>query len=192
MNDNSSFKGLPVYAIEDLQEKFSRDSVKLFVALLWNRLNADRKELFERLSAGGWQFANIISPYARIRGRIEGCNVWVHDNVVIQNDTVIMDDVSIMGMTLVGANCTIRKHVFLGAKSTIGGGSIVGEQTFVGMNCTVFDNTIVGAKCILGACTAVKRNVPDCCVIKTSSVIEMKQYSEEEIENKLLYRKNVR
>jgi acetyltransferase-like isoleucine patch superfamily enzyme len=97
-----------------------------------------------------------------------------------------------MGMSLVGANCEISSHCFLGARSTIGGGSRIGEQTFVGMNCTVFDQTTVGRKCILGACTAVKRDVPDFSLYKTSSDIVMMQYSENEIENKLLFKRNVR
>ena len=63
----------------------------------------------------------------------------------------------------------------------------------MGISCTVFDGTQVGKKCILGACTAVKRNVPDCSVYKTgSSDIVISEYPEEIIENKLLFSKNKR
>lgn len=190
--DKETFKGLPVYSLEKLDEEFGKSEVLLYVALLWNRLNADRKELFNSLKKDGWNFANLISPSAKIRGQINGSNIWIHDDVVIQNDTVINENCAIMAMSLVGANCEISKHCFLGAKSTVGGGTIIGEQTFVGMNCTVFDNTLVGKKCILGACTAVKRNVPDCSVYKTSSNFEIKQYDESVIEEKLLFKKNKR
>ena len=190
--DTDTFRELPVYDLESLENHFDKGSVKLFIALLWNRLNADRRDLFERLSDRGWQFANLISPYARVRGCIKGRNVWVHDYVVIQNDVVIGDDVAIMAQSLVGADCTIGNHCFLGANCTVGGGSTIGEQCFIGIKCTVFDGTIIGKKCILGACTAVKRNVPDYTLFKTSSDIHMKTYSETEIEEKLLFRKNVR
>lgn len=186
------FKNLPVYEIESLEQHFSKDDVELFVALLWNRLNADRRDLFLSLTEAGWKMANLISPHASIRGKLAGRNIWIHDFAVIQNDTTIRDDVAIMGQTLIGANCEIGSHCFLGAKSTIGGGSTIGEQSFVGLNCTVFDNTIVGKKCILGACTAVKRNVPDCSLYKTSSNIEIRQYEENEIEKKLLFKQNKR
>lgn len=187
-----TFKGLPVYALETLDQQVDKSEVRLFVALLWNRLNADRRVLFESLTAEGWQMANIISPHARIRGEVKGTNVWIHDNVIIQNDTTIGNNVAIMGQTLVGANCSIADHCFLGAKSTVGGGTTIGEQSFVGLNATVFDGTTVGKKCILGACTAVKRNVPDFTLVKTSSAIEMKQYEESEIEGKLQFAKNKR
>ncbi len=188
--DREEFKGLPVYELETMD--IDREETDLFVAMLWNRLNADRRKVFEALKAQGWHMANLISPDARIRGQIAGENVWVHDFAVIQNDTIIRDNVSIMAGALVGANCVGGAHCFLGAKSTIGGGSTIGAQTFVGMNCTVFDGTTVGEKCILGACTAVKRNVPSCSLIKTSSEIEIRQYPEDEIESKLLFRQNKR
>lgn len=187
-----TFKNLPVYEIESLERYFNKDDVELFIALLWNRLNADRRDLFLSLTKEGWKMANLISPRASIRGELAGRNIWVHDFAVIQNDTTIRDNVAIMGQTLIGANCEIGSHCFLGAKSIIGGGSTIGEQTFVGLNCTVFDNTIVGKKCILGACTAVKRNVPDYSLCKTSSNIEIRQYDEDEIEKKLLFKQNKR
>jgi len=190
--EHPTFQGLPVYAIEDLDQVINKKEVKLFVALLWNRLNADRRKLFEMLRNQGYEFANLIAPTAVIRGNIQGTNVWVCDYVIVQNDAVIEDDVVLMDMALVSSCCHIGPHCFLGAKSTVGGGSRVGEQTFIGINCTIFDDTRVGRKCILGACTAVKRNVPDFTLYKTSSEIQMRTLTEETIEEKLLFRKNVR
>ena len=153
---------------------------------------ADRRDLYLRLKARGFKFANIISPKASIRGTVSGDNCWIHDFVVIQNDTTIGNNVAIMAQSLIGDNAVIEDHCFLGAKSTVGGGSVIGEQTFVGINCTVFDDTKVGKKCILGACTSVKRNVLDYSLYKTSSEIVIKQYGEDVIESKLMFSKNVR
>ncbi len=73
------------------------------------------------------------------------------------------------------------------------GGTTIEEQSFVGLNATVFDDTKIGKKCIIGACTAVKRNMPDCSRYVTSSDnIVIKQYSEDEIESKLIFSKNKR
>ena len=189
----NTFKGLPVYTLETLDKHVKKSEVKLFIALLWNRLNADRRYLFETLSAEGWKFANLISPKASIRGAIKGVNVWIHDNVVIQNDTVIGNNVAIMAFTIIGADSIVGNHCFFGARSTLGGGCCVGEQCFIGMSCVVFDSTMIGKKCILGACTSIKRNVPDFTLCKTSSDdILIRQYSEKEIENKLLYKANQR
>lgn len=184
--------GKPVFALGNLENEIDKSKVRLFIALLWNRLNADRRSLYMRLKKQGYRFANIISPRAAIRGDMRGDNCWIHDFVIIQNDTVVGDDVAIMAFSLIGADSVIGDHCFLGAKSTIGGGSCIGDQSFVGMNCTVFDDTKIGKKCILGACTAVKRNMPDYALIKTSSNLEIRQYDEASIEDKLRFSKNVR
>ena len=141
----------------------------------------------------GYECANLISPHANVRGVIEGDNCWIHDFVVIQNNARIQSDVAIMAFTLIGANTVVEPHCFFGARSLLGGGSSIGEQSFVGINATIFDDTKVGKKCIVGACTAVKRNMPDFSKYVTpSDTIIIKQYTEEEIENKLVFSANER
>ena len=188
-----TFRGLPVYDLEKIQETV-KEPFKIFISLLWNRLNKERRNLFEWCDSRGFDFANIISPHAVMRpsSRI-GRNCWIHDFVVLQHNTVIGDDVAIMGFALIGGNSKVGSHSFLGAKSIIGGGSKVGEQCFIGINATIFDCTSIGEKCIVGACTHVKRNLPSYSVVKTAmDSVSITQYREEEIENKLQFRKNVR
>ena len=186
------FKGLPVYALETIHQKIDKP-FKAFVAVMWNRLNADRKKIYNYCKEHGIQMANLISPLASIKSEIAGENIWVHDFVVIQNDTIIESDVFIMAQSLIGANCHVEPHCFFGAKSTIGGGCQIGEQSFVGLNSTIFDCTTIGKKCLVGAGTIVKRNLPDFTRCKTDSyTCEIKQFAEDEIESKLMFKKNVR
>ncbi len=190
---SDSFCSLPVYTLKELDEVFDMREIKVFVALLWNRLNADRRDLYTRLETKGCRFANLVSPLAVVRGKLLGGNCWIHDYVVIQPEAEIGADCMLMAFALVGAYARLSAHVFMGTKSTVAGECEVGEQTFIGMNCTVFDNTKVGKKCILGACTAVKRNVADYTVIKTGALqVPPVQLDEETIESKLLFRDNVR
>lgn len=191
--DKEEFCGLPVYPLETLKNDLQNINYKLFIAVLWNNLNRDRKKLYEYCKSEGYDLANLISPTAIIRGNILGDNCWVHDFVVIQNDANIGSDVAIMAYTLIGANTHVGSHCFFGARSLLGGGSTIGEQSFVGLSATIFDDTKIGNKCIVGACTAVKRNMPDFSKYVTASDnIVIKQYSEDEIESKLMFRKNKR
>lgn len=188
-----SYMGLPVYDFDELDSHYNHSEIYLFIAMLWNRLNADRRGVYERLKARGYKLANIISPTAKIRSDIKGDNCWIHDYVVIQNNTILGNDQMLMAYTLIGADVVLGNHCFFGAKSTIGGNCVVGEQSFIGINATVFDDTSIGRKCIVGACTAVKRNMPDCSRYVTSSDnIVIKQYSEDEIESKLVFSENKR
>lgn len=189
-----TFEGYPVYSLEELENKIgSKDGYSLFISLLWNHLNADRRKLYDYCKTQGFKLANLISPLAIIRSEIKGDNCWIQDQVVIQNDTVIGSNVAIMAGALIGADCNVGSHCFFGAHSLLAGGCTLGEQSFVGLKATVFDDTKIGKKCIVGACTAVKRNMPDYSKYITSSDnIVIKQYDEAEIESKLVFSKNKR
>jgi carbonic anhydrase/acetyltransferase-like protein (isoleucine patch superfamily) len=167
--------------------------VKIFVSLGWNKLNAERRYLYERLKSEGFQFANLISPLAVIRGKVEGDNCWINDYTVIQSDACIKSDVTVREGVIIGNGTVINEHCFISVNAVIGGGSSIGEQTFVGMRGTVFDGTKVGEKCLVGACAIVKRNLKDYSVCKTTlNSCEIKQYDENTIEQKLIASKNVR
>lgn len=190
---NDEYCEKPVYAIENLERIIDKDKDLLFVAIQWNRLNADRKQVYMNLKSQGWHFANIISPNAIVNGKITGDNCWIADNVVIDFGATIGSNVFIKIGAFIADNANISNHCFIGAKSTIAGGCNIGEQSFVGLNATIFDCTTVGRKCLIGACTVVKRNLPDFSRCKTiSDSYEIKQYDEYEIENKLMFKKNVR
>ena len=188
-----SFYDLPVYTLENLIEEYGSNNFVVFVALLWNHLNRDRKQLYDYCKSRGYKMANLISPKSVIRGDLIGDNCWIHDFVIIQNDAKLHSDIAVMAYSLIGADTTVSSHCFFGARSVLGGGSTIGEQCFVGINATIFDDTTIGKKCIIGACTAVKRNVSNFSryITKNEGVI-VKQYSEDEIEEKLVYSKNVR
>lgn len=183
----------PVYCIEELDLIIDKTKDYIFVAIQWNRLNADRRKVYEQLKGEGYKFANLVSPLASINGVLAGDNCWITDFVCIDTDAVIGNNVFVKVGALVGDHALIGDHCFIGAKSTVGGGVKVGEQSFIGLGSVVFDDTTVGKKCIVGAATALKRNLPDFSVYKTASDnFVVKEYSEDVIEQKLLFRKNVR
>ena len=191
--DKDEFEGYPVDTLENLEEELGYSDFSAFVSLLWNHLNRDRRQIYEFCKSKGYKLANLISPLAVVRSKIEGDNCWIHDHVVIQNNTKLGSDIAIMQGTLIGADAEVASHCFFGAHAILGGGCTLGEQSFVGIRATVFDDTHIGKKCIVGACTVVKRNMPDCSrYVTKSDEIVIKQYPEEEIENKLIFSKNVR
>lgn len=190
---NDRHNGLPVYTLENLEEEYGSSNFCVFVALLWNHLNRDRKHLYNYCKSKSWEMVNLISPTAIVRGNIMGDNCWIHDYAIIQHNATLESNIILMSQALIGPNTHISSHCFLGSKSIIGGGSSIGEQCFVGFNAVIFDDTIVGKKCIIGACTAVKRNMPNFSKYTTTSDnFKYKQYSENQIEEKLISSLNKR
>lgn len=187
------FCGHPVYPLEKLRDIIDVEKDYLFVAIQWNNLNADRKNVYLDLKTQGFKFANIISPNSIIYGTLTGENCWVADNVIIEYGVVIEDNVFLKSGSWVGHFAHVKKHCFIGARSNIAGNVVIGEQTFVGIGATIFDSVKIGNKCIIGACTAVNRNIDDFCVYKIQAQnFIKKQYPEEEIESKLQFSKSIR
>lgn len=163
------------------------------MAVLWNRLNADRRYLYEKVKSMGYHFANIISPNAQVRGELLGDNCWICDGVVVQEHVKLGDDVFIKDNAVVAHWSVVENHTFIAINATICGAVHVGEQTYIGANATVFDETKIGKKCLIGGATIVKRNVPDFFVIKSpNESMIIKQYPEDAIESKWQAHHNVR
>lgn len=185
---------LPLYSISNLGEVFDMDRTLVFVAILWNRLNADRRDLYRKIKAKGYKCANIISPSASFRGKSIGENCLISDLCCVQEDVSIGNNVWIMDSSILGHMSVCDDHVFISPGATVLGASRIGQQTFIGARATVFDETIIGEKCLIGAMVAVNRNVPPCSVVKINPAISttIKHYSEDEIESKWLAHYNVR
>ena len=182
-----------VYPLEELDQYIDKENDLLFVAVLWNRLNADRRKLYLKVKDMGYKLANIISPMACVRGEIKGDNCWISDGVFLQEKTMVGNDVFIMDNAMIGHRSMIEDHVFVTIRATICGSVTIGEQSYIGANSAVFDEVKIGKKCLIGGATIVKRNVPDFSVVKVpNDTMVIKQYSEEVIESKWQAHHNVR
>lgn len=191
---SDEFCGLPVIGIEEGKhiENFDNRSDYLFIAIQWNKLNSDRRNMYLRFKELGYRFANIISPHAVIHGEFRGENCWVSDFAVVDTNSIIGTNVFIKTKAFIGNDCIIGDHCFIGASSFVAGDCVIGDQTFIGVRATVFDNVKIGEKCIIGACTTINRNVENYTLVKTSSKQEVKVYDEASVEAKLNFQKNIR
>ncbi len=182
-----SYCDKPVYTFDALPAEFDKSKDCLFIAMEWDRLNATRRKLYERLKNEGYKLANIISPHAIIHGEIIGDNCWICDNVVIENDVIIHNNVFVKTAATIHHLSIVEDHCFVGARSQMAGGVRIGEQTYIGIGAIIFNGVNVGKKCLIGGATYVKRHLPSFSTIKTKNdEFVIKQYGEDEIENKLL------
>lgn len=123
-----------VYPLEELDQYIDKENDLLFVAVLWNRLNADRRKLYQKVKDMGYKLANIISPMACVRGEIKGDNCWISDGVFLQEKTMVGNDVFIMDNAMIGHRSMIEDHVFVTIRATICGSVTIGEQSYIGAN----------------------------------------------------------
>ena len=76
------YSGLPVCPIEELDTIINKENDRIFVAMQWNKLNAERRSVYKRLKCEGWHFANLGSPHAVVNGQLIGDTCWIADNAV--------------------------------------------------------------------------------------------------------------
>lgn len=182
-----------VFPLEELDKFIDKENDLLFVAVLWNRLNADRRYLYEKVKSMGYHLANIISPNAQVRGELLGDNCWICDGVIVQEHVKFGNDIFVMDNAMVGHWTMVSDHVFIAIRATVCGAVDIGEQCYIGANATVFDEVHIGKKCLIGGATVVKRSVPDFSVVKIpSDTMIIKQYPEDVIESKWMAHHNVR
>lgn len=182
----NSFHDLPLWDLEALDQQIDKDNVSIYVAMFWNHLNGDRREMYERLKFEGYSFANIISPRSSVRGTV-GDNCWVMDNVVVQEGAKVGNNVIIADNALVGNLSQVGHHCFIGVHSTIMGGVIIGNQTFVGVCTTIFENLTIGEKSIIGATSIIKDDILAYTVVKAAQPTQtIKHYTESDMESKLI------
>lgn len=188
-----SFCGLPVFTIQDLSKILKKEDC-VFIGVQWNRLNKDRRILYERVKAMGFKFCNVIAPNAVIHGKVVlGDNIWIADNVIIETNCTIGSNTFIKSAALIGESSKIMNHCFIGAKSLIAGSCLINEQTFIGLGATVFDEVKVGKKCLVGARTIIKRDLNDFSVVISNTDNQIfKQFDSDSIETKLIASKNIR
>lgn len=182
-----------VFPLEELDKFIDKENDLLFVAVLWNRLNADRRYLYEKVKSMGYHLANIISPNAQVRGELQGDNCWICDGVIVQEHVKFGNDIFVMDNAMVGHWTMVSDHVFIAIRATVCGAVDIGEQCYIGANATVFDEVKIGKKCLIGGATVAKRSVPDFSVVKIpSDTMIIKQYPEDVIESKWMAHHNVR
>ena len=182
-----------VFPLEKLDKFIDKDNDYLFVAILWNRLNADRRLMYERVKSMGYKLANIVSPHARIRGELLGDNCLISDDVIVQERAKLGSNIFVMDNALGGHRSVIENHCFITIKAAVCGAVHIGEQSYIGAHSTIFDSVRIGKKCLIGGATVVKRNVPDFSVVKTpNDTMIIKQYPEDVIESKWQAHHNIR
>lgn len=163
------FFGVPIVAYEDLQRYFPPWSAKMYVAVSFKHVNADREAVCRRVGRWGGPYDLIghISPkVAEVWNGFEpGPNTLIMSGNVIQPFTTIGHDTTIWNGNHIGHHSDIGDHCFIASHAVISGHVRIGDNTFIGVNATIRDNVTIGKRCVIGAGALVLHDVPDDSVV---------------------------
>jgi UDP-perosamine 4-acetyltransferase len=159
---NTAWRGIPVIGNDDDLLKFDPDQVILVNGIGSLPNNSLRQRLFSRFTEAGFQFMNVIHPFALIGSGVElGVGVQIMAGAIVQADTVIGNNSIINTGALVDHDCVIGRDVHLAPGVVVSGGVTIGEGAHIGTGASIIQGVSVGAGVIIGAGAVVVKDVPE-------------------------------
>jgi sugar O-acyltransferase (sialic acid O-acetyltransferase NeuD family) len=160
-NENS-LCGLPLIPFSRVKESFDPAVYKMIIAVGFIEMNELRARKYQEAKEMGYSFTSYIDP-----------SVFPHDDVIIEENCIILDHVSIhpgcrigQGTFItsnvnIGHDCIIGDSTWINAGVAIGGGVRIGEGCFFGVNSSTGHGIQIGARNFIGANTLINKSSKD-------------------------------
>ncbi len=155
--DEPELLGLPVVALEELEERFPPATHEACVAVGYVRTNQVRAELCAELEGRGYGLASYRSSRATVWGEVAARHTHVLDNAVVGPFARVGEDVILNGAN-VNHDAVVEDHCFIGTGATVGGEARIGAYSFVGLNATIRNEVTIAPRCVIGAGAMIKRD----------------------------------
>jgi sugar O-acyltransferase (sialic acid O-acetyltransferase NeuD family) len=167
----SSLGGVPVVALEELQDAFPPSGFSAAVPLGFTRINRFRAEKSAALAQRGYSLISYVSSKASVWPDLRiGANTYIQEGAVIQPHVRIGNDVIVGPGVTIGHHSLIEDHCFIGPDATLIGQVRMKAFTVVGGNATIRDGVHIGENSIIGAGALVTRHLgADSVVLAASS-----------------------
>jgi sugar O-acyltransferase (sialic acid O-acetyltransferase NeuD family) len=158
----TTFRGLPLLALEDAVDRYPPARFEMMVAVGYRRMRT-RREVFARAKSHGYRIPSFVAPGARVYPDLEmGEGNIVFDNVYLGPGGRMGSNNVIRPQTYVGHGFRIGDHVFVGPRVAIGGRCRVGTLSFVGLGSTVIGGVTVAEETLVGAAALVLHDTEPC------------------------------
>jgi sugar O-acyltransferase (sialic acid O-acetyltransferase NeuD family) len=156
---NEFLYGLPVQALETVENVFRPEEHSAFVAISYTQLNRVRTRLYGEAKSKGYRMARYISSKAFVWHNVQiGENCFILENNVIQHGVKISDNVYLWSGNHVGHQTVIHRNTYIASHAVISGFCEIGANCFVGVNAAFNDKVKVGEDCIIGSGAVVVKN----------------------------------
>jgi sugar O-acyltransferase (sialic acid O-acetyltransferase NeuD family) len=152
--------GLPVVALEDVEQVFPPDTHDAFVAVAYGQLNRLRTRLYQAMKARGYTLATYVSSAAFVWRNVRlGDNCFIFEANVVQYSVRIGNNVVLWSGNHIGHQSVIEDNVFIASHAVVSGYCTIGENSFVGVNSSFRDHVTVGKDAVIGAGAVVVKDV---------------------------------
>ncbi len=154
------FRGLPVVAFEDMEEKYPPSDYEVFVAVTYVKLNRARRRLYRLCKGKGYTCASYVSSHSFFWKNAEiGENSFVFENNTIQYHVKIGNNVIMWSGNHIGHRTVIEDDVWLTSHDVISGFCHIGKGSFIGVNASFGDNVSVAEDVVIGVGAVTVKNL---------------------------------
>ncbi|WP_454871093.1 acetyltransferase [Priestia megaterium] len=151
--------GIPVISFENLEQLYSPDKYKIFVAITFTNLNRTRTRLFQQVKEKGYDLVSYISSNAFVWRNVDiGENCFIFEDNTIQYEVKIGNNVILWSGNHIGHRSVIKDNCFLSSHVVVSGYCVINENCFLGVNSTVIDNITIGKDNLIAAGALVIKN----------------------------------
>ncbi|MCH7321039.1 acetyltransferase [Solibacillus sp. MA9] len=154
--------GLPVIPFEEIDQWYSPEQYKAFVAINSTKLNRLRTRLYNEVKNKGYKVVSYISSKAFVWRNVKvGENTFIFENNVLQHHVEVGNNVIMWSGNHVGHRSIIKDNSFITSHVVIAGRSEIGESCFLGINSTINDMIKVGKDCFISSGAVVNKNTKE-------------------------------
>ncbi len=155
--------GLPVVALETVEQHFAPSQVEFYAALVYSQLNRLRTRLYQAMKVKGYQPASYISSHAFVWNNVKlGEHCFVFENNTLQPFAVIGNNVVLWSGNHIGHHSVIDDNCFVSSHVVVAGFCRVGRNTFIGVNAALANNVNVAEDNWIGVGAVISQDTqPD-------------------------------
>lgn len=155
------FCGIPLIPYSKISKLLPAVDYEAYVAIGYSEMNEVRKNVTERLLAGGYSLPNYIHPSVINDSTAIGTGNLIFAGSIIDLYTEIGNSNIFYPGVMVSHDVKIGDYNFFASRSVLAGNIIIENQCFLGLNCSVKNSVKIGNNCLVGASAYVSRNLKD-------------------------------
>jgi len=160
--------GLPVIALETLEQHYPPADHHIYVATTYTQLNRLRTRLAQECKARGYTLASYISSHAFVWRNVRlGEHVFIFEDNTVQPFVQLGDNVVLWSGNHIGHHSIIQDNVFVSSHVVISGYCDIGANSFLGVNATVANNITIAPDNWIGPSVSIMKNTAPGALYKT-------------------------
>jgi sugar O-acyltransferase (sialic acid O-acetyltransferase NeuD family) len=143
IGENTTFKGLPVVAFEDMEHLYPPQEHVMFAPMAPNKMNQVREQVYHHIKAKGYTLISYISSRATILTEHIGDNCFILEDNTIQPFVQIGNNVVLWSGNHIGHHSIIHDHVMFTSHVVLSGHCVVEPYCVFGVNSTIRDGLTI-------------------------------------------------